>query len=190
MEFRPKSSVSLANHSVKKSRFAVNFFFCTLILSLSGCGYTNRAILPNNIRSIAVLPFENEIPLQETFTYQSGLEIDVTEKVIDRILFDGNLKVANINKADARLEGKLTNYYQEATRLNSLDGVSEYRLYMVCHLKLIDQRTNALIWEEPSFSGDTEYFVEGADAKPESTAVKAVMEDLAKNIVDRIVEDW
>jgi len=168
-----------------------HLLFLILIVALgSGCGYTNRAILPNGIKSIAIPPFQNNIPPQEIFTYEGGLEIDVTEAVIDRILFDGNLKVEDIKKADARLEGKLTNYYQEALRFNSLDGVQEYRLYMVCDLQLIDQRTNTLIWHEPSFSGDTEYFIEGVLTKPESTAVKAVMKDLAKNIVDRIIEDW
>ena len=171
------------------SRFYL--FVLVFVIALSaGCGYTNRAILPNGIRTIAIRPFKNDVPPQEIFTYEAGIEIDVTQAVIDRILFDGNLKVKDIKKADARLEGKLTNYYQEAIRFNSLDGVQEYRLYMVCDLKLIDQRTNTLIWHEPSFSGDTEYFIEGALTKPESTAVKAVMRDLAKNIVDRIVEDW
>lgn len=165
-------------------------FLFALMAANSGCGYTNRAILPNNIRTIAIPPFENKIPPQDTFTYETGLEIDVTEAVIDRILFDGNLKVADIKKADSRLEGTVIAYYQEATRFDALDGVSEYRLYLVCKLKLIDQRTNTVIWDEPSFSGDTEYFITGSTAKPESSAVKSVMTEFAKNVVNRIVEDW
>lgn len=168
--------------------FAV--FFSSTAYLVSGCGYTNRAVLPNNIRSIAILPFKTEIPPERVYTFEPGFEIDVTEGVIKRILFDGNLKVKDLSKADARLEGVIIDYYQEATRYNSLQSVSEYRLYLVCRLKLIDQRTDEVIWEESSFSGDTEYFLEGARAKPEATALTSVIDDFAKNVVDRIVEDW
>ena len=177
-------------NSKKMQRLFPAVFSLVFAVLNSSCGYTNRAILPNNIRTIAIPPFKNEIPPQDTFTYETGMEIDVTENVIDRILFDGNLKVVDIKKADARLEGTLIAYYQEATRFDSLDGVSEYRLYLVCKLKLIDQRSNQVIWEEPSFSGDTEYFISGTSAKPESSAIKSVMREFSKNVVDRIVEDW
>ena len=168
----------------------VFLFFLSMSPLLSGCGYTNRAMLPNNIRSIAIPPFANKIPPGQVFTYEPGIEIDVTEKVIKRILFDGNLKVTKLEKADARLEGELIHYYQEGTRFNSQEGVSEYRLYVVCHLRLIDQRNNEVIWDESAFSGDTEYFIEGSNAKPERTAVDSAIDDLAKNVVNRIVEDW
>lgn len=162
----------------------------TLVLCSVGCGYTNRATLPNNIRTIAIPPFANVIPPEDIFTYERGLEIDITQAVIDRILFDGNLKVRKLETADSRLEGKVVQYFQEPTGYTQLDSVSEYRLFLVCDLKLIDQRTEEVIWHEPSFSGKAEYFVTGSATKPERDAVQDVIKDLAKNIVDRIVEDW
>lgn len=164
------------------------FVFSSMLFG--GCGYTNRAVLPNNIRTIAVPPFQNEIPTQDQFTHVAGLEVDITEAVIDRLLFDGNLKVTDLKKADARLVGSIISYHQEATRFNNLEGVSEYRLYVICKLTLIDQRTDTVIWNEPAFSGDTEYYIEGANVKPEREALDRALEDFAKNVVDRIVEDW
>ena len=62
-------------------------------------------VLPGGIKTIAIPTFKNAIPAAEIYTYRPGLEIDITNAVIKRFNFDGNLKVTAKEKADAILEG-------------------------------------------------------------------------------------
>jgi TolB-like protein len=155
-----------------------------------GCGYTNQAKLPNNISTIAVPTFKNMVKQSETYTYEAGLEVDITNDIINRLNYDGNLKVADSDKADATLVGAITRYEQDSIRYEDRDDVKEYRLFISVDLTLQDNRSGEIIWEEKGFTGRTEYFRSGSYATSESAAAASAREDLAKNIVDRIIEDW
>ena len=47
-----------------------------------------------------------------------------------------------------------------------------------------------IIWKEPNFSGNKEYFVTNIRAQGQRAATEKAVEDLAKKVVDRVVEDW
>ncbi|MBN1493375.1 MAG: LptE family protein [Candidatus Omnitrophica bacterium] len=168
----------------------VHVSICVLIVGLAGCGYTNRAILPNNIKTIAVPTFKNQIVQGDTYTYEAGMETDITNAIINRINYDGNLKVVSSDKADAILEGALTKYDQETLRYEDRAKVKEYRLFIGVDISLIDNRTGEIIWTERNFTGRTEYFRTGTYATTERTAMLSARDDLAKKVVDRIIEDW
>jgi TolB-like protein len=157
---------------------------------ITGCGYTNQATLPNNIGTIAVPTFKNMLKQGDTYTYEAGLEVDITNDIIHRLNYDGNLKVVSPDKADATLEGIITQYEQESIRYEDRADVKEYRLFIEVGLILKDNRSGEVIWEEKGFTGRTEYFRTGTYAMTESSAARSAREDLAKKIVDRIIEDW
>ena len=164
----------------------VFFGFCLL----AGCGYTQKAHLPNDIKTVAVPTFKNEIPPHEQFAYRPGLEIELTNAVIDRFIFDGNLKVVDESKADAVLEGSIISYKQEGLRFDRLESVEEYRLFLIVKFKLVDRRTNKVLIEEQNFSGRAEFFVSRNPAANRRVAANSATFDLAKSLVDRIVEEW
>ncbi len=169
----------------------LTFLFCMLTaVSFVGCGYTTKVVIPSGIKSIYVPNFKNSIPLESHRTYEAGLEIDLTNQVLDQLIYDGNLKVVEKEEADAILRGELIRYEQETLRYTSDEGVSQYRLFLVVKIVLYDQRNNEVLWTEGNFTGDTEYFIEGTNATSESAAAEKLMEDLGKKIVNRIVEDW
>ncbi|OGW86150.1 MAG: hypothetical protein A3A81_05175 [Omnitrophica bacterium RIFCSPLOWO2_01_FULL_45_10b] len=157
---------------------------------LSGCGYTQQAHLPSDIKTVTVKTFKNEIPPDEQFAYRPGLEIELTNAIIDRIIFDGNLKIVDESKADAVLEGAVISYKQEGLRYDRLDSVQEYRLFLVVKFKLVDRKTKKVIIEEPNFSGRAEFFVSRSPAVTRRTAANDATTDLARSLVDRIVEEW
>jgi len=161
-----------------------------MIPLLAGCGYTTKTVLPRNIKTIFVETVKNKIPILEMRSYQQGLEMDITNAVIARLQVDGNLRVVPEGQADSILQMDLKNYEQEGLRFTQLESVEEYRMFIVMHLKLVDARTNEIIWEEPDFSGATEYYVTDIKQIGEQAAVEQAIDKLAKNIVDRIVEDW
>lgn len=167
------------------------FFIVALAcLVMAGCGYTYKVVLPSGISSVYVPNFKNEIPQSRRYTYESGLEIDVTNAVIDRLIYDGNVRVEKEKDADAILQGSIVGYEQEGVRYTDLEGIEQYRLFIIVDIKLVRKETGEIIWEEKNFTGDTEYFIEGASAMSERAAADQAIEDIAKKIVDRIVEDW
>lgn len=156
----------------------------------SGCGYTRRTILPQNIKTIYVDTVKNKLTVDKLYAYQPGLEMDITNAVIQRLQRDSILKVVEREKADAILKTDLISLDQEGLRFNSLEGVSQYRLFIVVRLKLVEAKTGNLIWEEPNFSGGIEYYVTPVTSIGEQRAAQNAVHRLAYNIVDRIVEDW
>lgn len=164
--------------------------FLILALSLSGCGYTRKTILPRNIKTIYVETVKNKLKTDEIFAYQQGLEMDITNAVIRQLHQDGTVKVVEKDKADSILKIDLIRFEQEGLRFNQLESVQEYRLFIVVKLLLVDARTGDIIWEEPNFTGDTEYYVTDVSSIGRQKAALDVTETLAKNITNRIVEDW
>ena len=170
--------------------YALCLAFCIVA---SGCGYTTKSILPKNIRTIYVEPFKNAID----FTSGTGrnvylplLEVDTRNAVINRFLFDGNLKIAKPESADLILKGELKNYERSGLRYTDDDDVEEYRVHITVSLTLWNARNEKNSWTEPSFVGEATYFVTGPEASSEDLAVDAAIVDLARRIVERTIEDW
>ncbi len=159
-------------------------------MAFSGCGYTRQTVLPRNMKTIYVETVKNKLDAENIYGYQPGLEMDITNAVIRRLQQDGTMKVVEQKKADAILKTDLLSLDQEGLRFNSLEGVSQYRLHIVVRLKLVEAKTGDLIWEEPNFSGDTEYYVTTVTSIGEQKAAVDAVQHLAYNIADRIVEDW
>ncbi len=170
-----------------------------LLLStfLLGCGYTTGSLLPPSIKTIYVKTFTNKIDItaevSETSrykTYAPLLEVDITKEIIDRFIYDGNLRVVKKENADLMLTGELIDYNRQALRYDTDDEVEERRLSLVVSLVLHDLRKDEIMWKEESFIGDSTYFTTGSLAKTEDTALDEAIEDLARRIVERTIEWW
>ena len=66
----------------------------------------------------------------------------------------------------------------------------QYRVFIVVKLRLVDAKTGNLIWEEPNFTGDNEFYVTNVTSIGQQKAALDAVDSLAHNIVARIVEDW
>ncbi|MFA5160132.1 MAG: LptE family protein [Candidatus Omnitrophota bacterium] len=168
----------------------VGVWCLVVVMALGGCGYTRKTVLPRNVKTIYIETVKNKLNADKLYAYQPGLEMDITNAVIQRLQQDGTLKVVEQKKADAILKTDLVSLDQEGLRFNSLEGVAQYRLFIVVRLKLVEAKTGDLIWEEPNFSGDTEYYVTNVTSIGEQKAAVDAVHHLAYNIADRIVEDW
>ena len=155
-----------------------------------GCGYTQQIVLPGNIKTIYVETFKNAIPAEEIFTYRAGLESELTNAVIKRFNFDGNLKVVTEDKADAKLVGSIISYEQETLRYTTLDRPQELRLHLVVDIKLVNLKTGEVMWHETNFSGSTLFEPNDEQGTRRISAATDAVQDCAENIVARVVEDW
>jgi hypothetical protein len=175
---------------------------CFLLASvLIGCGYTTRSMLSGKYSTIYITPFLNKVDItQESYSaskyriYRPMLETDITKKVINRYLFDGNLKPVKEEKADLVLKGELIEYRKDPLRYNQdSDEVMEYRINILVNLSLWDMKENKLLWQENSFNGNYSYFptpTNNVIVVTETAAVNNAIEDLARRIVERTVESW
>jgi hypothetical protein len=166
-------------------------------LWLAACGYTTHSMVSNKFKTIYITQFANKVDItQETYSankyriYRPMLETDITRAVIDKFLFDGNLKPVKSESADLVLKGELTEFRRDPLRYTDSDEVEEYRINLVVNIGLWDNKENKLIWQENNFTGDTTYFVTGQAAKSENIAVNDAISDLARRIVERAVEQW
>ena len=164
-----------------------------LCIVISGCGYTTKSTLPKNIRTIYVESFKNNIDFA-TGTgrniYLPLLEVDARNAIIDRFLFDGNLKIADPEMADLVLTGELNAYNRSGLRYSDNDDVEEYRVHITVSFELWNVANDKVSWTEPGFVGEATYFVTGTQATTEESAVDEAIDDLAQRIVERTIEDW
>lgn len=168
-----------------------------LLVTLTGCGYTSRSMISNKFRTIYITPFVNKIDItRESYVankyriYRPTVDTDITKTVINKFLFDGNLKPSAENSADLILKGELLEFRKEPLRYSDDNTVTEYRINLVVNLSLWDRKENRLVWQENNFIGDTTYFTTGTQAKTESAAITDALADLARRIVERTVEQW
>jgi hypothetical protein len=164
---------------------------------IAGCGYTTSSLLPSNYKTIYVENVVNKINVTAEQSnlrmyrgYRPGMEIQLTKAIIDRYLFDGNLRTAPENKADLILKTELIDYKRDALRYDGDNNVEEYRIKLIVNMELVDAKTGARVWRENGFAGETTYNVSGRLAESEEEALVKAMEDLARRIVERTIEAW
>lgn len=170
------------------------FLSILLVMTIAGCGYTTGSLLPPKYRKIAIQPFVNKVNnLDETsgnVLYVPALETNVRTAIIDRFLFDGNLHIVEPDKADLVLSGDLIGLAQDDLRQDVNQNVQEYQIRVIVSLTMTDRTTGKVLWKEPSFTGETTYFLTGTQASTQSAAIDAALTDLATRVVERTVENW
>jgi len=163
------------------------------LATLPGCGYTTGSVISSRYQTIFVEPFENKIDFmnqENREVYVPQLETQVRDAIVDRFLFDGNLKIAEQGDSDLVLKGKVLVFDRGELRLTSDEDVKEYRLTVTVELTLWDPVNEKVVWHESSFSGDASYFTTGPQAKSESDAIQDAVNDVARRVVARTIEDW
>jgi hypothetical protein len=167
--------------------------FIAALLWVAGCGYTTRTISETRFKTVAIEHFKNSINFSTEGTknlYVPLIETKVRNAIIDRFIFDGNLKVKDANQSDLILRGELKSYERTGLRFTDNDDVEEYRVHIIVDLELWDNQTQEVRWSESSFVGEAEYFASGPLAKSEELAINDAIVDLARRVVERTIEDW
>ena len=161
------------------------FALCSLLFAITGCGYVTHSALPPGIR-VAV-------PMLKNSTYHSDVETKVTREIIKKFVTEGT-EITSPENADFLLSGELVGYDKKTLRWE--EGVynepQEYRLILSVDIEYRDLRNGKVIFKG-TISGHYDYFIKDMGSKKkesEDTAVQEAAEDLAKNIVDRVCEQW
>ncbi|MBI1869647.1 MAG: LptE family protein [Chlamydiae bacterium] len=178
-----------------KPKIFVSFTLLTALV-LGGCGYRVGSILPSNLKTIVIPTFKNLTP-------EPGIEMSLTNQIINQFQIDGTLRVVEEEDADVRLEGEFLEYRREPLRFTGKDfkDVSEYRLRLITKISLIDLKTGQPLWKDRRVEGEATYFIAGSFREVERTAVGSLTEqeksqlptleeDLSHHVVEAVVEGW
>ena len=153
-----------------------------ILFFFTGCGYQLGAIQIGQNKTIAIKPFVNK-------TGQPDLETRATNAVIEKMQIDGSYKVvADPSVADYVLVGELTSYQRDAVTFDRSDVTQEYRSTLISHLIFKDGKTNKILWTASRVQGEA-LFPRGSDqAEEERAAFPRLTQDLAKYVVEKIVD--
>ncbi|MDD5676596.1 MAG: LptE family protein [Kiritimatiellae bacterium] len=153
---------------------------------LPGCvGYRLGSTLPPDVKAIYVKLFINKCnePL---------LEIDTTNATIAEFQKDGTLRIVPGNEADVILETTLNAMTLTPLRYDqTIDKAkpNEYRLTL--HVSFVLKRAKSReIMNEASVIGESTFVFIGNLNSSKRAAIPAASEDLAKRIVEKVVETW
>lgn len=184
------------NTNIKIARLVFGFFTLSFI-GLAGCGYTSHSMIYDEYKTIHVEQVRNKIDITADSLaatkyriYRPMLESSLTQAVIDKYLFDGNLKPVTAGSADLILKTELIEFERVPLKYTADDEVQEYRINLAVDSSLLDAKTDKPLWKEKHFTGDTTYYTSGPLAKTEDEAVNLAITDLARRIVERTVEQW
>ena len=157
-----------------------------LATSLTGCaGYQLGTMLPPDIKTVHIPTFVNR-------TSEPRIEFDTTQAAIQEFQRDGSLKVAGPDQADALLKVELGEYKIEpvAYTKEQRTKAREYRITMTAAILMTRRSDDSVVVESPRVRGEAVFPVAGDLSSSKLVGLPSAAEDLAHNIVEKVVEVW
>ncbi len=144
------------------------------ILALGGCNYGFAGGgLPPKIKTIAVIPFDNDTPSP---ALQSELNTLLSTQIVSRL----GLHPASENRADAIVRGRITRFdtgipVAYSASPNSTSAQRELRITV--DVEILDQTTGRVIWSRKGLVGVADYS-ERDEAGGRKDAVTKIVNDI------------
>jgi hypothetical protein len=162
-----------------------------LVLSLSllvgGCiyGFGGGTGFPPNIKTVAVIPFDNLTP-------EPTLTNEVNRAVRDAVQGRLGLRQSGEEQADAIVKGSIQRYEPDIPvaftgsqdSQNQSVQVNRRKLQIVINVQIFDQKNNKILWERNGL------MVEGDYTSTESEGRKKAIDKLITEIVDGAQSQW
>ncbi len=152
-----------------------------------GCGYSLRATLPGNIKTV-------HIPVLENRTQEPGVEDFITQALTQALVTSGVARIAqSAEQADAILEGSIVEYSLTSLAFDRTANVTQYRLQIALTLTLRDRAKNEVIWKQDRIEERADFPVTGQVTTTlvrEQDAVRRAAVDVARAIVSLAFEGF
>ncbi|HEX5830534.1 MAG TPA: LptE family protein [Gemmatimonadaceae bacterium] len=148
-----------------------------VLLALAGCrwgyGFSGGG-LPANIRTVAVLPFDNR-------TASPDVQRDLTELLRRQVENRLALRDAPPDRADAIVRGTIVRYELDVPVAFSAEPgqatTARRRLALVVDVEIVDQRNDRTLWQRRGLSAEGEY-AEGAEGAGRQQALERLVNDV------------
>ena len=145
------------------------------LLFAAGCmyGFAGGG-LPPNVRTVAVLPFENQTSLA---TLQHDLFEQMRREVEGRL----GLRQASEKRADAIVRGRIVRYEADIPVAYSSDpsraSTAQRKVQITVDVEILDQATGKLLWSQKGLMRDASYN-EGSEADGRNDAIGKIVNDV------------
>lgn len=166
-------------------RFGVRSSLLIILAAVLGCGVHYGFAgggLPSNIRTMAVLPFDNQTTSPEV---QREL-LDLMRRELQRRL---GVRDASENRADAVVRGVISAYDVDvpvAVSANPSQAVSaRRRLQVTVDVEIVDQTTGKTLWQRKGLTADGEYA-----ERAEGTGRRIAIEKLVNDVIEGAQSQW
>jgi hypothetical protein len=156
----------------------------TVLLALGACipyGFAGGG-LPRHIRTVAIIPFDNETPSPE-------LQRELLEELRNGIHSRLGLRDATEDRANAVVRGTITKYEPDVPVAFSADPAkatsARRRLQIVVDVQIIDQTTGKTLWERKGLSAEGEYAERG-----EEVGRRQAIQRIVSDVVEGAQSQW
>jgi hypothetical protein len=138
--------------------------------------------LPRNVRTIAVLPFENQTAVPD-------LQRELFESMRNALQRRLNLRDASEARADAIVRGSIVRYDADVPIAFSADpraaNQARRQLQLVIDVTIIDQASGRTLWERKGLSAQGEYA-----ERNEAAGRRQAIDELLADIVEGAQSQW
>jgi TolB-like protein len=153
--------------------------FC---IAITSCGYHfagGENNLPPDIRSVAVLVFENR-------SSEPGIENDFTNDLVYEFTRGKLLAIAEKDSADAVLTGIIKQLGSQAITYTKEVVAAEQRVYVVLDVRLKRSDNGDVLWSDESFTEKEEYTVIASDKAATEANKRAAIKELSERSAEKI----
>lgn len=162
---------------------SIRRFGAASLVALAGCIYHfSGGGLPSHIRTVAVLPFENQTAAAELTRELS----DALRKGMQSRL---GLRDAAESRANAIVRGTITKYEPDVPVAFSADPnqatSARRRVQVSVDVEIIDQSTGKTLWERKGLSAEGEY---AERAEPEGR--RQALERIVNDVIEGAQSQW
>jgi hypothetical protein len=138
--------------------------------------------LPGNIRTMAVLPFDNETPVPE-------LQRELFEAMRRELQNRLNLRDASETRADAIVRGTIVKYDIDVPIGFSADPTqattARRQLQIVVDVAIVDQASGRTLWEKKGLTAKGEYAEQN-----EAAGRRQAIEEVIADIIEGATSQW
>jgi hypothetical protein len=172
-------------HSLRTRGSARSAVALSLLLASAGCYGFAGGGLPPQIRTVAILPFDNQ-------TAEPLLTQEVADALREAMQDRLGLRSASEANADAVVRGAILRYeadiplsFQPSQQAGGRVEVTARRVQLTLRVEIIDQREGKPLWQRQSMMVDGEY-QPGQERQGRQTALAKLVTD----IVDGAQSQW
>jgi hypothetical protein len=138
--------------------------------------------LPRNVRTIAVLPFDNQTAVPD-------LQREIFESLRSTLQRRLNLRDASESRADAIVRGAIVSYDADVPIAFSADpraaNQARRQLQLVVDVTIIDQASGRTLWERKGLSAKGEYA-----ERNEPAGRRQAIDEILSDIVEGAQSQW
>ncbi len=198
-----KNKKSILFYCMRKFLLCLGLIVFLSIFDLS-CAYTTKVSLDPRYQTVAVSGFYNK---SSEYDFQAPL----TNALIRKFINDGRLKVVKPEESDLLIEGVILDYVRKGLTYDRNDETTQFLIAVTAGVRVTDQQTGKVLWQEPMMVGESTYFTHAAGqssdrlrgnvetflvpvrsfaSDEENRAVSEALEQLASDIFYRTIEPW